>query len=89
MVTPIRMERQSTFANMPLHVKPNLLTAVLFPDELVMVFLLLLCYKGTPRVYMVSILIYRISNIFKHYHIYSEKDFEPPRSHFSKVSIND
>jgi 4-carboxymuconolactone decarboxylase len=27
-----------------------------------------------------------ISNIFEHYHISSEKDFEPRRSHFSKVN---
>jgi hypothetical protein len=32
----------------------NLLTAVIFPDELVMVFLQVLCYKGAPRGFMGS-----------------------------------
>jgi hypothetical protein len=30
-----------------------------------------------------------ISKIFKHSHIFSEKDFEPRRSHFSRVSPHD
>lgn len=55
MAAPIRMGKNMVFLQIyPSMSSAKLLTAVLFPDELVMVFLPMLCYKRVPEGFMGS-----------------------------------